>query len=152
MDISLAIPFIKATIEVLTTMASMTPEAGKPFVKRGDTAQGDVTGMVGFTGDKNGTFSITFTKRCAVQLVKNMLGDDIQDILGDVKDAVGEVTNMISGQARKGLAEGGLKLAGSTPTVIMGDGHTVAHITRGPIMSVPFTTPHGDFFIEFCFE
>jgi chemotaxis protein CheX len=87
-----------------------------------------------------------------VAIVKNMLGDEIDDIMQDVKDAVGELTNMISGQARAGLAEKGLVFQGSTPTVVMGDGHTVSHMAKAPIMAIPFRTKDGDFTIEFCFE
>ncbi|CCO23682.1 chemotaxis protein CheX [Maridesulfovibrio hydrothermalis] len=152
MNVELAKPFIKATSDILTMMAMVTPTAGKPFVKKGNVATGDVTGIVGFTGNVSGSVSISFEKNCAVQIVKNMLGDDIQDILQDVKDAVGEITNMVSGQARAGLTEMGYQLQGSTPTVIMGDNHTIAHMTAGPVMAIPFTTEHGNFTIEFSFN
>ncbi len=152
MNIELAKPFITATVTVLSTMARVTPVAGKPYVKKNNVAQGDVSGLVGVTGDKTGSVSISFTKVCAITIVKNMLGDDIQDLLTDVKDAVGEITNMISGQARAGLAEMGIVLQGSTPTVIMGDNHSISHVTNAPIMAIPFSTPNGDFTIEFCFE
>lgn len=153
MDVELAKPFVKAAMDVIGTMAGITPRAGKPFVKKNTIATGDVTGLVGLTGDgKRGSVSISFQKSCAVTMVKNMLGDDIQDILQDVKDAVGEITNMISGQARAGLAERGLVLAGSTPTVIMGDNHSITHIAKSPIMAIPFETDSGGFTIEFCFE
>jgi chemotaxis protein CheX len=95
---------------------------------------------------------MSFDKKCAVSIVKNMLGDEIDDIMQDVKDAVGELTNMISGQARAGLAERGLVFQGSTPSVIMGDGHTISHVAKNPIMAIPFMTEHGGFTIEFCFE
>jgi chemotaxis protein CheX len=152
MDVELAKPFIKAAVSVLSTMAMITPTVGKPFVKKNNLAQGDVTGLVGMTGQKKGSVSLSFSKACAVAIVKNMLGDDIQDIINDVKDAVGEITNMISGQARAGLAEQGLVLQGSTPTVIMGDNHTISHIAKTPIMAIPFSTDKGEFTIEFCFE
>lgn len=154
MDVELAKPFMKAAIDVIGTMAFITPRPGKPFVKKNTIATGDVTGLVGLTGDgnKRGSVSISFSKSCAVAMVKNMLGDDIQDIMSDVKDAVGEITNMISGQARAGLAEKGLTLAGSTPTVIMGDNHSITHIAKSPIMAIPFETDAGNFTIEFCFE
>ncbi len=152
MNVELAKPFIKATTDILTMMAMITPEAGKPFVKKGNVATGDVTGIVGFTGNVSGSVSISFEKGCAAQIVKNMLGDDIQDIVQDVKDAVGEITNMVSGQARAGLTEMGYKLQGSTPTVIMGDNHTIAHVTAGPVMAIPFKTDHGNFTIEFGFD
>jgi len=153
MDVELAKPFIKAAMDVIGTMAFITPRAGMPFVKKNTIATGDVTGLVGLTGDgKRGSVSISFQKACAVAMVKNMLGDDIQDIVQDVKDAVGEITNMISGQARAGLAEKGLVLQGSTPTVIMGDNHSITHIAKSPIMAIPFETDQGNFTIEFCFE
>ncbi len=150
--VEIAKPFVKATVSVLSTMAMIEPKAGKPFVKKDRTAQGDVSAVVGFTGDKNGSVSVSFTKQCAVAVVKSMLGDDIEDILQDAKDAVGEITNMISGQARATLSEMGLNFHGSTPSVIMGDNHTITHITTQPVMCIPFETEHGQFFVEFVFE
>jgi chemotaxis protein CheX len=150
--VEIAKPFIQATIQVLSTMASITPMAGAPYVKKNDVACGDVSAIVGITGDKAGSISVTFTKACAIGLVKGMLGDDIKDIVQDTKDAVGEVTNMISGQARSGLSEMGMNFHGSTPTVIMGDNHTISHVTKGPIMAIPFTTNVGEFTVEFCFD
>lgn len=150
--IEIAKPFINATVNVLSTMAMITPTPGKPYVKKNNTAHGDVSAVIGITGDKNGSISVTFTKKAAIALVKSMLGDDIQDIIQDTKDAVGEVTNMISGQARAGLAEMGMVFQGSTPSVIMGDGHTISHVTKSPIMAIPFSTSHGEFTVEFCFE
>lgn len=150
--IEIAKPFIKATVDVLSTMAMMDPKPGKPFVKKGETATGDVSAIIGFTGEKNGSISVSFSKKCAVTMVKNMLGDDVGDIMQDAKDAVGEVTNMISGQARSGLAAMGMTFMGSTPTVIMGDNHSVSHISKSPIMVIPFSTSAGDFTVEFCFE
>ena len=150
--VEIAKPFIHATIHVLSTMACITPTPGAPYLKKNDVAQGDVSAIVGITGDKAGSISVTFTKKCAIGLVRGMLGDDIQDIVTDTKDAVGEITNMISGQARSGLAEIGMNFQGSTPSVIMGDNHTISHITKGPVMAIPFTSDAGEFTVEFCFD
>ena len=150
--VEIAKPFVKATVNVFSTMARIEPKPGKPFVKKDRTAQGDVSAIVGFTGAKNGSISVSFSKKCAVAVVKAMLGDDVQDIVQDAKDAVGEVTNMISGQARASLAEMGLLFQGSTPSVIMGDNHTITHITSQPVVCIPFETDHGPFFVEFVFE
>ncbi|OBQ54838.1 chemotaxis protein CheX [Halodesulfovibrio spirochaetisodalis] len=150
-DVTFAKPFISATSSVLSTMAGITPVPGTPFVKKDDIACGDVSAIIGLTGEKHGSISVTFTKKCAVALVRAMLGDDIQDIIADTKDAVGEICNMISGQARAGLSEMGFKFDGSTPSIIMGDAHTVTHVTASPVIAVPFTTDHGEFTIEFSF-
>lgn len=152
MDPALAKPFIKATKDVLSAMAALDIVPGAPYVKKDNIARGDVSAVIGLTGDKNGTFSISFDRKTAVHLVKQMLGDAVEDIMRDVQDAVGEITNMISGQARVGLVELGLKLQGSTPSVIMGDNHSIAHMTSSFAMAIPFTCEAGTFTLEFCFD
>ena len=150
--LDIAKPFISATINVLSTMAMITPTPGKPFVKSDNKAIGDVSAIIGITGVSSGSISVSFTKRCAVSLVKAMLGDDVGDIVQDAKDTVGEICNMVSGQARAKLAEEGMVFQGSTPTVILGDKHMVMHTSKSPVICIPFATEHGDFFVEFSFE
>jgi len=145
-------PFIKATREVLMAMANFDVTAGTPYIKKDRLARGDVSAVIGITGEKNGTFSISFDRQTAIHLVRQILGDAIEDILYDVQDAVGEIANMISGQARVGLAEMGIKLQGSTPSVVMGDNHTIVHMTSSLAIAIPFTSDAGQFTLEFCFE
>lgn len=133
-------------------MANIEVRAGKAFVKKDDAAMGDVTGIIGITGFKSGTISVTFTDASIFAIVSNMLGEPITELGQDIKDAVGELTNMISGQARRGLDEIGLTFSGGIPTVVMGKGHSISHITKGPILAIPFTTAHGDFTVEVCIE
>ncbi|GAB6038408.1 chemotaxis protein CheX [Fundidesulfovibrio butyratiphilus] len=151
-DVATAKPFVDATVSVLSTMARITPRPKTPFIKEDRAATGDVSGIIGVTGDKTGSISITFDKACAIAVVKAMLGDDIQDILADVKDAVGEITNMISGQARGHLAKAGVSLSAGTPMVIFGDNHEISHTGSGPVVAIPFVTDHGKFSVEFCFS
>lgn len=152
MDPMLAMPFIKATRDVLAATAAMDVVAGTPYVKRDKTASGSVSALIGITGDKKGSFSISFEKSTAVHIVRRMLGDDIEDILTDVQDAMGEITNMISGHARVGLVGMGLKLQGSTPSVIMGDNHTITCKTSSAAIAIPFSCEAGAFTLEFCFD
>ena len=151
-DAEIAKPFVQAAKHVLSTMAMLDPTPGKPYVKKNNSAAGDVSAIVGLTGDKRGSISLSFSKKCAVAIVNNMLGDDVGDIMQDAKDAVGEITNMISGQARAGLAQMGLSMQASTPTIIFGDNHTISHVTSGPVIAIPFSSPQGDFTVEFCFD
>ena len=125
--VEIAKPFIKATVDILDTMAGLKATPGTPYVKKNNIAKGDVSALVGVSGDRTGTIAVSFTKPCAIALLRGMLGDDIQDLLSDLQDAVGEIANMISGQARAGLSQLGLNLSSSTPTVIFGDNHTTDH-------------------------
>lgn len=151
-DIEIAKCFINATANILSTMAGLEAQPGRPFVKKVTEASGDVSAIVGVTGAKRGTIAVSFSQGCAIGLVKGMLGDDIEDIVQDTQDAVGEITNMVSGQARAALAEKGLVLQGATPSVIMGKNHVIKHVTSSPVMAIPFSTEHGPFVVEFCLE
>lgn len=76
----------------------------------------------------------------------------MKELNEEIKDAVGEITNMISGQARKELEELGRSLKAAIPTVVMGKNHSITHITSHPIIAIPFSTDNGDFTIEVCLE
>jgi chemotaxis protein CheX len=81
-----------------------------------------------------------------------MLGEEMKDMNEEINDAVGEITNMISGQARQKLADLGRALKAAIPTVITGKNHTIKHMTTYPIIAIPFNTDNGEFTIEVCFE
>ena len=115
MDVKMINPFINATSNVLETMAFVKSEAGKPYLKNDNVAQGDVSGVIGFTGETNGTVYVTFDELCILKIVSNMFGEERKAINDEIADAVGELTNMISGQARKELEEIGKKFHGAIP-------------------------------------
>ena len=152
MDANLINPFIEATLHVLETIASTKAEAGKPYLKKDQVARGDVSGVIGMTGETRGTISISFSEASILPIVSNMLGEEMKEMNEEIKDAVGEVTNMISGQARKRLDEQGRSLRAAIPTVIMGKDHSITHMTTYPIIAIPFCTDNGEFTIEVCFE
>ncbi|HDP25331.1 MAG TPA: chemotaxis protein CheX [Deltaproteobacteria bacterium] len=81
-----------------------------------------------------------------------MFGEEVKEINDEVKDAVGEVLNIISGQARQKLETLGRSLKGAIPTVITGKNHTICHITKQSIIVIPFETDTGHFTIEVCFD
>jgi len=51
MDAKFIDPFISATLNVLDTMAFTKAEAGKPYLKKDQIASGDVSGVIGLTGE-----------------------------------------------------------------------------------------------------
>jgi chemotaxis protein CheX len=152
MDVTLVNPFIDATMKVLETMASTKAQAGKPYQKKDKVARGDVTGVIGLTGQARGTISVSFTEKCILAIVSNMFGEQMTEINHEISDAVGEIANMISGQARLRLEEMGRSLKAAIPTVITGKNHSLTHMTTYPVIAIPFSTDQGGFTIEVCFE
>ena len=152
MDVTLVNPFISATVKVLETMASTKVNPDKPFLKKDKIARGDVTGIIGITGEANGTISVTFDEGSILGIVSKMFGEELTEINAEISDAVGELTNMISGQARRKLEENGREFKAAIPSVVTGKDHEINHITSGPIVAIPFKTDGGKFTIEICLE
>ena len=145
-------PFLEATVHVLKTMTSTNPVPGKPYVKKGAAATGDVSGVVGIAGNAEGSLCLSFTKECIMEIIGGMFGEEQKEINDEVKDAVGELTNMISGDSRRRLEQIGYHFIGAVPSVISGRGHEVRHITPGPVLCIPFSTQAGNFTVEVCFK
>ncbi len=152
MNVEFINPFLRATVNVIKTMAFTDCNPGKPYLKKEAVAAGDVSGVIGITGETNGSLCISFSEACICAIVSTMFGETISQLNNEVEDAVGEITNMISGDARRELAEKGIVLQGAIPSIISGKNHTIKHLTKGPTVAVPFSTPSGDFLIEVCFD
>lgn len=147
-DVRFINPFLHAVVDVLGTMAMVEATPGKPYLNEGRKAVGDVTGLIGITGHARGVISLTLDERCILGIVNSMLGEEFSRITPEIADAVGELTNMITGQARAHLANEGMSFQASTPSVITGKNHTLDHISRQPILAIPFTTPDGNLVVE----
>jgi chemotaxis protein CheX len=152
MDAALINPFINATLNVLKTMANVTCRPGRPYLKKDNLPTGDVTGVIGLTGAVRGTVALTFKAESICAIVSNMLGEEISTLDKDVSDAVGELTSMISGQARKELEGQGQVLEAVVPEVLSGRHHPVMQQVEGASIAIPFSTRGGNFSIEVCFE
>jgi chemotaxis protein CheX len=82
-----------------------------------------------------------------------MLGEEMTSINDDIKDAVGEITNMVSGAARKKLEGMGFLVTAAIPTVVSGRDHSIVHVLGGPSIIIPFEIPDsGPFVVDVCLK
>ncbi len=152
MNIEFINPFINATMSVLETMCMLPSTPGTPYVKKDNKAIGDVSGILGLAGEQTGSFAVSFSESCILRAVSNMLGEEITTLNKDVEDAVGEITNMISGGARRELGENGFHFEMALPTVVIGKNHSISHIGRGETVVIPFSTDAGPYVVEVSFS
>jgi len=150
MDVRFINAFIEGTLNVTKTMAMVSPVPGNPYLKKDALANGDVSGIIGLTGDVTGSMALSFSEKSILKIVSNMLGEEISEINKDIKDAVGEITNMISGVARKELETTGLTVLAAIPTVVSGKDHSITHVLGGPSIIIPFAMEEGSFVVDIC--
>lgn len=150
MDVKYINPFLSGTIEVLKKMAFIDAVPGKPYVKTDVTAMGDVSGIIGITGDARGSLALSFSEKCICKIASNMLGEEFHEVTRDIIDAAGEITNMISGASRTQMEKMGMSVYAAIPTVVHGVDHTITHILKSPSIVIPFSTPSGSFVVDVC--
>ncbi len=152
MDVKLINPFLLGAKDVLSTMAYVEMDIGKPYVKRDSLATGDVSGIIGLTGDAIGSLAISFSEACICGIAGSMLGETFANANQEVFDAVGEITNMISGASRTYLEKDSLTVWAGIPSVVFGKEHRVKHILQSPSIVIPFSTKFGSFFVDVCIK
>jgi chemotaxis protein CheX len=144
MDVKYINPFIMAAQSVFRTMLGIEVTLSKPVIKTSRTTSGEVTGIMGLVGDRKGTITISFQDKGALFIYKTLIGDESAAINSDVVDAIGELTNIISGQARKEFEKAGINLKAAIPMVIVGKEIELNFITTLPIVQLPFNFSVGN--------
>lgn len=155
-DVKVINAFLEGTTNVLQTMCMTSAIAGKPLLKKEKTLSGDVSGFIPLTGSaQKGVAVLTFSKPAILLIVSRMLSEEFKLINSEIKDAVGELTNMIAGDSRKRLEALGMKLEAGIPTVVIGKNHEVFTMVPDstPTIAIPFKTDKGDvFMVEFTLQ
>lgn len=141
----LIVPFVNSVRNVFSTMVKVPTEIDRPHVKNATNASYDVSSIIGFSGDIVGSVVVSFQLEAAKKFVAAFAQMELEVDTPDFADALGELANMIAGNAKKDL---GCKASISTPSVIVGTGHHIARLSDVPTLIVPCRTPVGDFAVE----
>ena len=154
MNVEFINPFLTSMLNVMSTMAQMELVPEKPRLKKDDVAMGDVSGLIGMGSDKaKGSLSITFEGPLALATMKGMVGEGPDEINDEITDLIGEITNMVTGGAKRLLSEKGIDFDMATPMVVSGKNHTIHHKAKGPVVIIPLKSKDGSrAFIEFSFD
>ncbi len=146
-------PFLSSMLNVMSTMAKieLTPE--KPKLKKNEVARGDVSGLIGMVSpETKGSLSITFDAPLALATMKGMVGEAPDEVNEEITDLVGEITNMVTGGAKRMLSEKGIEFNMATPIVVSGKQHTIHHKSKGPVVIISLKGDAGRAYIEFSFD
>jgi chemotaxis protein CheX len=134
-------PFLVATISTFKTMLGCILTRGTPYVKNGSQPEHEVSGVIGLSGKSQGTVVVGLGREAALKVAEVMLQERPPEINGDVVDAVGELANIIAGQAKAQLEH--LDLSVSLPSVITGKGHCIQFPTKVTPICIPFESDWG---------
>jgi chemotaxis protein CheX len=141
----LIVPFLNSVRNVFQTMVGVQTTIGRLHVKDGSAVSYDVSAIIGFSGQVIGSVVVSFQMAAALSLVKSFAGADIAADSPDFPDAIGEIANMIAGNAKKDLST---QANITCPSVVIGSNHVIARLRGVPCVVIPCKTPVGDFAVE----
>lgn len=150
MDIEHIRPFVHQTISTFETLLGIRPEEQDLATKDGPYATYDVSAIIGITGSGTGGVVLSFPKDVACKVVSQMLGEELLEVDQDVTDGIGELVNIITGNAKRDLVKHGFNdLTVSLPNVVIGKHRMVWRSKDLPcLLTCFFTTPFGPFALE----
>lgn len=146
MDAGLITPFVSSIQHVFSTMFQLPVEVGTPAIKEGTKCSHDVSGIISMSGEFTGTVVLSMPGQTAVSVVSLFTGETFDTDSADFADAVGEIINMVCGNAKASFQRKNVSI--SCPSVVVGANHRVASQSDIPCVMIPCSTDCGELVLE----
>lgn len=138
--------FVQSIQNVFSTMLQLPVSVREPQAKTQGSPPHDVSGIIGMSGDVEGTIVLALPYATAEKVVALFAGQRFPVDTPDFSDAVGELINMISGGAKALFKD--RKCTISCPSVVVGGNHFVGVPSDTMTIVIPCHTDSGDFDLE----
>lgn len=146
-------PFIENTIKVLQTMAGTEASFREVYFNNDMRIFGDISGIIGLSGNSEGTVAITLYWELARKIIAQMMKVKQEHINAEyIHDGVGELINMISGSTKKMFKGTPFHFNLSLPTVVAGSGHQLGHPEGSSIAVLIFDVGDNSFVLQVCLK
>ncbi|MFI5381492.1 MAG: chemotaxis protein CheX [Tepidisphaerales bacterium] len=146
MDVAYINPFLIASQEVFQKMVKVGLSLEKPYLRRGSETSAAVNAVVKLEGAVTGSVFLRFSQPMALAAADGLSGQAQAGLTDDCLDALGEIANMIVGNAKK-LLPSETPVNMSTPKVLLGSGG-LEYPENQPFIVIPCATRKGRFVIE----
>ncbi len=110
-----------ATKKVFETMVTMNIEQKQAALLDKTEISTDVICIITIAGDYHGVIGLFCSNNLSLKIATNMLEEEQKTISGDIRDAMGEITNMIAGTAKRTLSDKYGEMSLSIPIVMTGN-------------------------------
>ncbi|MBD3170830.1 MAG: chemotaxis protein CheX [candidate division Zixibacteria bacterium] len=143
-------PFIESVSEVFESMLETDVEALEIQAAKDDKGPPDIIALIGLSGTAQGVVALKFPVQTALGIISKMVGFEIHSVDSSVIDGVGELVNIVAGNAKTKFTKHSIRL--SLPSVVRGNLYTLKNLGELTWLSVPFKSNLGDFEIEVSFK
>ena len=140
-------PFYQATKEVFRLMLDLEVQRGALRIAKDLIPSKEASVIIGATGYLSGSILYSFPKDMTLTMVKIMSGMELYKLDSFVVSALGEVANIISGNAMTLLSANNWHCDITPPQVVIGASDSLSMATDVALV-IPMQTAIGDFDIN----
>lgn len=147
MNVEYINPFISASQDMLVQVANTKTSIGKLFLRDSSFVGDNVIIVIGIAGGLKGQVIFNLSSKVACDIASCMMcGMPVPHLDELSKSAIGELTNMISGNAATIFASKEILLDITPPTIMIGDNIQIS-TTKSNSICIPLVMENGN-----CFE
>lgn len=137
--------------DVFSTMLMVELESEDVVLGERVDISSNITSMIGLGGGLKGLLAVHCPTIVATEITSTFLGMDVEEIDDDVKDAIGEIANMVAGNLKISFANVDVNVELAIPTTIVGDSFYVSGIADATRVVVPFKMGANRFWVELMY-
>jgi chemotaxis protein CheX len=141
-------PFIEATIHTFQTLCNVAATRQNVFIKGDGEETYGISGIIGLGGEASGAVVLNFPVQVAIKMVSKIAGEEQTGITANVVDGVGEMLNIIAGDAKNRLMQKGYKFDIGLPKIVTGRSYISAQKKSVTCVVISFNSPLGVFSLE----
>lgn len=139
-------PFLAASVNLFRDYLGIAVTNQTPFLLKDPQNLHEVSGIIGLAGETTGAVVLSFARETAMGVVGRLSSKTYTALSNEVLDGVGELVNIIAGNAKKDLEE--FRIVISLPGVIVGSSYRI-HWPEGiPVIAIPFSSDLGEFSVN----
>lgn len=142
---------ISGTQDVFSTMLMVDLENGAVIENEKCSIESNLTSMIGLGGGIRGLLAIHCPASVAKAITGTFLGMDVDDLNDDVKDAIGEIANMVAGNLKISYGKININVELALPTSIIGESFHVCGIADATRVIVPLKMADETFWVELMY-
>ena len=138
----------ESTQEIFSSMIMLEVKPGEPFNRNKSMLTNSISGIIGLAGNTKGLLAIHLPVNVALAVTTAFLGMDVDEIDEDVRDAIGELANMLGGSIKSAIDPKGSEIQLSMPSSISGEEYSIDCIADAQEITVPFELNGATFLVE----
>lgn len=142
---------VKGAQDVFSTMLMVDLDSEAAVINQRLPLPSNLSSMIGLGGGLRGVLAVHCPAVVAKAITSTFLGTEVEELNEDVKDAIGEIANMVAGNLKVSFAAEGLDIELAIPTSVVGESFNVSGAARAQRVIVPLRMNADPFWIELMY-